>query len=109
MLKLIFAFLVFSFSQPLPVLAAFTSKAKCLKAGGEWGSWTKLDGTKNRKSCRIKAKDYGKACHDGKDCSTNLCEYDAEKKAGACYSFTTTSGCHTWMKDGAPQSEGCVD
>jgi hypothetical protein len=85
------------------------SKAKCLKAGGEWGSWTKYEGAKNISTCRIRAKDSGKPCGDERECSTGLCEYNSETKLGACFSFRNTGGCHTWMKNGRPQSVLCKD
>jgi hypothetical protein len=84
-------------------------KAKCLKAGGEWGTWTKYEGANNIQSCRMKTKDGGKLCGDGKECTTGLCEYDSVAKAGRCAKFNSTSGCHVWMENGKPGPELCKD
>jgi hypothetical protein len=92
-----------------PIKAVPKTKAKCLKAGGLWQSWTKLEASKHIETCRIKARDAGKACLDGKDCSTKLCEFEPTTKTGICHEYTARQGCHTWMKDGVPESTVCVD
>ena len=102
---------IFIMSQSLATSSdtSIRSKAKCLKAGGEWRSWTKYEGAKNIASCRIKSKDRGKPCSDGKECSTGLCEYDSATEAGVCFAYKNTGGCHSWMNDGKPQSTICKD
>lgn len=95
------------------VLAAKNSvpknKKKCLKAGGAWQSWTKMDAVHHNESCRIKAHDAGKACLDGRDCSTKVCEYDPSTKMAVCPEYAGHEGCHSWMKNGVPETAICVD
>lgn len=84
-------------------------KAKCLKAGGEWNTWSKYEASTNTKSCRIKATDAGKICGDGKECSTGLCEFDSKTKSGQCTQYSGGNGCHAWMENGQAGPTICVD
>ncbi len=90
---------------------ASTKKARsnCLKAGGEWGVWTRYDGTTNHHTCRFKAKDAGKPCSDGKECSIGRCEFNPTTKSGACYAYDSSEGCHAWMTAGKADRTLCVD
>ncbi len=89
--------------------SAKSEKDKCLDAGGEWRSWTKYEVIKKIESCRVKAKDAGKACIEGKDCKLGFCEYEIETKSGSCTEYGRPLGCHTLLEKGGKKSRICVD
>lgn len=85
------------------------SEASCRKIAGEWGTWTKHDSINHHPTCRWRADDAGHSCRDGKDCLSSFCEWNEATKAGVCAPFSSAEGCHTWVKNGAPESSLCVD
>lgn len=86
-----------------------TGKAKCLRTGGEWGTWSVYQASQKMETRRYVAKDAGKSCTDGKECSVARCEYDPETKTAQCAKYEGGYGCHIWMKDGKPQPKLCKD
>jgi hypothetical protein len=90
----------------LPVSNAQTSD-QCAAEGGDWQAW----GSEGREFCQIPAKDAGKSCTDGSQCTYGVCRSTEETTSGkgVCAKHPAEFGCYKVIEKGQIVNELCVD
>ena len=92
--------------SPIPTSSAQNS-AQCAAESGAWEAW----GSGEREFCQIPAKDSGKTCTDGSQCSYGLCRSteDTPTGTGVCAQYPTEFGCYNIIEHGKVTDKMCID
>lgn len=88
-----------------PSVGGGETKEECLSKGGTWSKW----GLIQKEYCQYPAKDAGKSCTDGSECSMGKCISYTGKIPGECKRYENVFGCFSFVTKGQTKGTLCVD